>query len=327
MALRSLEYAGRRAAFSVLCGRPSTSQFLRRSEMNSVSSLQALSVRAILDSNKITNFRSSPRSSAITIQNSIVSPGIHIPPHFHFDKVPKKLPDWWDDEDDEDDGETVKVMMGDGGNSGKTGGEDGGGGYGSSGGNGTGGGGHGEEGFFAGLLAMYVRAVTKYPIRTKAISTSLLAALGDILAQAIAQNGSGKFVLDVRRTASIGLWGFVVMGPWLHAWYALLDKFFYGKYAVAWKVLFDQFVFSPVFVAAFILGVGKLEGHATTEVLGNVRDKLWPSMKANWTLWPAAQVINFWIIPKSFQIVYVNFVSLIWSVILAYIAHEQEAAS
>ena len=33
-----------------------------------------------------------------------------------------------------------------------------------------------------------------------------------------------------------------------------------------------------------------LEGHTTSEALQNVRDRIWPILKANWALWPAVQV-------------------------------------
>ena len=33
-----------------------------------------------------------------------------------------------------------------------------------------------------------------------------------------------------------------------------------------------------------------LEGLGTSEALRNVRERIWPIMKANWMLWPAVQV-------------------------------------
>lgn len=247
---------------------------------------------------------------------SFANPPFSNPSIMRFDKVPDKLPDWWDDEEDEDD--EPKEGGNDRGGGGSGEGNDGRG----SGGNSGGGGGGYEEGLFATLLAMYVRAIRTNPVRTKAISTSLLSVIGDLLAQKIAQRDNAEFVLDTRRSASIGLWGLFIMGPALHYWYAVLDRLFFGKFAVLNKLLSDQLLFAPVFNAAFIVGVGSLEGNPLKEVAETVRTKFWPSMKANWTLWPAAQVVNFALVPKTFQIVYVNCVALVWSVILAYIAHD-----
>lgn len=231
-----------------------------------------------------------------------------------FDKVPDKLPDWWDDEDEDDEDEADHEKGGSGG--GKRGrGEGGGDG-------GDGGDGGGEGSIFAILLAMYVRAIKTNPVRTKALSTGLIAILGDLLAQKISQSGKGEFVVDRRRSASVGIWGLLALGPALHYWYAILDRLFMGRYAVISKLLSDQLLFAPICNAAFMAGVGSLEGNPFSEVSQTVREKLWPSTKANWTLWPAAQLLNFSLVPKTFQIVYVNCVALVWSVILAYIAHD-----
>lgn len=40
-------------------------------------------------------------------------------------------------------------------------------------------------------------------------------------------------------------------------------------------------------------------------------------MKLNYTLWPAAQVVNFAFVPTAWQVVYVSAVSLVWGVILS----------
>lgn len=252
------------------------------------------------------------------------------PSLLRFDKVPDKLPDWWDDEDEDEDEEDSDGNKGgderdegnrEGGSGSGSGGDEGPRGGGGGGGSGDGGG--RRAGVFAMLLAMYVRSIKTNPVRTKAISTSLLAFMGDLLAQKIAQRDKAEFVLDMRRSASVGLWGFCMMGPVLHYWYGILDRLFFGKFAVMNKLLSDQLLFAPLFNGAFMLGVGSLEGHPFQDLTETVRTKLWPSMKANWTLWPAAQVVNFALVPKTFQIVYVNCVALVWSVVLAYIAHDE----
>lgn len=274
-----------------------------------------------------------------TMQRSTYRPYIHAvqslnssyaltpPSSLRFDKVPEKLPDWWDDEDDDehDDDEARP-----GGGEGNSGGESG-GGRGS--GNGGGGGGDGDHndrdnrgnksGMFAALLAIYIKAIETAPVRTKAVSTCLLAIIGDAIAQFIARDQNG-FTFNARRSASIGIWGICFMGPVLHYWYGLLDILFSGKFSVLAKLLSDQIFFAPFFNGAFIAGVGTLEGQSSSDVSEAVKTKLWPAMKANWTLWPVAQFVNFAIIPKTFQIVYVNCIALVWNAILTYISHQKK---
>ncbi|PXF47874.1 PXMP2/4 family protein 2 [Gracilariopsis chorda] len=240
-----------------------------------------------------------------------------------FDKIPKQLPDWWEEEDDDDDEEDdmrsedtnseMAYESGGGGNGGNRGGErdgkpeDGSDGQ--------------KAGWLATLFAMYAGALVRTPLRTKAITTSALAFIGDLLAQKLSQADEKEYSWDKRRSLSISLWGLVFMGPVLHYWYLTLDRLFRHKYAIFTKLLSDQLVFAPCFNAAFMLGIGALEGNSLKDIADNIKAKLWPVMKANWTLWPAAQVVNFSIVPKDFQVIYVNCVALIWNVIFTYISH------
>lgn len=49
-----------------------------------------------------------------------------------------------------------------------------------------------------------------------------------------------------------------------------------------------------------------------------VREKLWPSMKMNWKVWPAVQIINFSVVPVHYQVLVANTVSIWWNSYLSY---------
>lgn len=186
-----------------------------------------------------------------------------------------------------------------------------------------GGGGDGEErNGLQKLIAAYINAQERRPIFTKASSTLVLTMIGDYCAQRLSARQSGeRFTLDLRRMLSVGTFGFCFMGPVLHYWYGTLDRIF-GRSAIQ-KMISDQLLFSIPFNSSFIIGVGLLEGGSLSDVTTSVRDKWWTTAKANWCLWPAAQMINFSLVPKSFQIIYVNSVGFVWNVVLTYIAHSK----
>lgn len=266
-------------------------------------------------------------------QHCIQAIAVPAPSSFSFDKVPKKLPDWWNEEDEEedeaakifsssnDDGSTAKVEGGGGGDAGGAGGE------GNGDGDGKGGGGNNDDndGFFNTLLVMYTHALLKYPIPTKAISTSILAICGDFIAQRLSfdSTATNKFQLDFKRSAGIGLWGLAFMGPVLHTWYSILDRMVStGRFLVLKKVAIDQIFFAPFFNSAFMFGTGMLEGRSFNAVAQTWKNKFKDSMFANWMLWPFAQAINFSFIPKPYQVMFVNCVALLWNAILTYISHD-----
>jgi protein Mpv17 len=40
------------------------------------------------------------------------------------------------------------------------------------------------------------------------------------------------------------------------------------------------------------------------------------------TVWPAAQAVNFYVVPGQYRVAYVSFVALLWNIFLSYISHK-----
>lgn len=51
-----------------------------------------------------------------------------------------------------------------------------------------------------------------------------------------------------------------------------------------------------------------------------IQDKLWPTLKVNWVVWPVLQGINFSLVPLQYRLLYINFCSLFWSAYLSNMA-------
>lgn len=65
------------------------------------------------------------------------------------------------------------------------------------------------------------------------------------------------------------------------------------------RVPVDQLVASPMCVWYF-LGLGCLEGQSLHKSCQKLRDKSWKFCKADWCMWPAAQLVNFFFVPPQF---------------------------
>jgi protein Mpv17 len=48
-----------------------------------------------------------------------------------------------------------------------------------------------------------------------------------------------------------------------------------------------------------------------------IQDKLWPTLKVNWVVWPVLQSINLSVVPLQYRLLFINFASLGWSVFLS----------
>jgi len=150
---------------------------------------------------------------------------------------------------------------------------------------------------------------------TKASTAGFLNGLGDY----IQQNIQGNKKHDWARTARQAAWGFLIPGPFLHYFYGGLARMIPGNSvkAVASKIFLDQTICAPLIVTSFYWGTGLMEGKSVDDIKAKYYATFWPTMKLNYTIWPAAQLINFAFVPVPWQVVYVSGVSLVWSVILS----------
>lgn len=111
--------------------------------------------------------------------------------------------------------------------------------------------------------------------------------LGDLVAQG-PEISKGK-AWDARRTAKMGAFGVALHGPIGHYWYGFLDRTIMtaaptSAAAVASKTAIDQIFWAPIFTSVFF-GSMKLMDGKPNEITTEVKEKLWPTMKVNWTVY------------------------------------------
>lgn len=102
-------------------------------------------------------------------------------------------------------------------------------------------------------------------------------------------------------------YGFI-MAPIQHKWFGFLNRIFplakgAGTSAAAKRTAFDQLLFAPVGLGAFFTFMTVAEGGGRKEIQKKFQDIYIPSLKANYLVWPAVQLINFRLMPRQFQIV------------------------
>ncbi|KAJ6791120.1 peroxisomal membrane protein PMP22 [Iris pallida] len=162
----------------------------------------------------------------------------------------------------------------------------------------------------------YLLQLQLHPLRTKAITSGVLAGCSDMIAQKI----SGIKRLQLRRLLLIMLYGFAYAGPFGHFLHKIMDKIFKGKKgnkAVAQKVLLEQLTSSPWNNMLFMTYYGLvIEGRPWNLVRTKVRNDYPSIQKTAWKFWPIVGWINYQYMPLQFRVLFHSFVASCWAIFL-----------
>lgn len=112
---------------------------------------------------------------------------------------------------------------------------------------------------------------------------------------------------DFERLTRFMGYGFCI-APLQFRWFKFLEKVFPMSKTSAFgpamkRVALDQLVFAPFGVGLFFTVMTIAEGGGRRAVSNKLRDMYVPTLKANYVVWPAVQVINFRLMPVQFQLV------------------------
>lgn len=153
------------------------------------------------------------------------------------------------------------------------------------------------------------------------ISISLSAA-GDMIEQKLENIEGQQEKWDQLRTRNMALSGMTI-GIFCHHWYLFLDKYFPGRTIriVIKKVVIDQLICSPICITTFFLTLGYLEKSKLPTILDEIKRKAIILYTAEWVVWPPAQVINFYLLPNRYRVLYDNVISLGYDIYTSRVRH------
>ncbi|KAF2453447.1 SYM1 protein [Lineolata rhizophorae] len=168
------------------------------------------------------------------------------------------------------------------------------------------------------MLRWYQARLARSPFLTQSITTSILFATGDTLAQQGVEKRGGA-AHDYMRTGRMALYGGCVFGPVATAWYGFLGRrinLSSTSRTIGTRVGLDQLVFAPLHMPVFLSSMALLEGK---NPVPRVQQAYWTALKGNWTVWPAVQGVNFALVPDMWRVMVVNVVSIGWNCYLSFL--------
>lgn len=176
----------------------------------------------------------------------------------------------------------------------------------------------------ASKVQSFVRTVfsDKYLFYTNVTISVTLSGVGDFLEQHYELYTKESDKYDIKRTIHMASSGASV-GVLCHHWYKVLDKFIIGRtWANVMKKLFlDQIFFSPIMILTFFGSLALFEEKPLDNFKNEVNEKFVMLYKAEWYIWPPAQLINFFFLPTKYRVLYDNTISLGFDVYCSQVKH------
>ena len=99
-----------------------------------------------------------------------------------------------------------------------------------------------------------------------------------------------------------------------YSWIQLLDTHIPAKGLghVLLRTLVDQALFSPCGLAVFFTYMTLTEGGGQKALHRKFTEGYIPALRANYTIWPIAQIINFYFMPSPLQVPFISTVGVFW---------------
>ncbi|XP_032371212.1 peroxisomal membrane protein 2 [Etheostoma spectabile] len=174
------------------------------------------------------------------------------------------------------------------------------------------------------LLQQYLVLLKKYPILTKSVTSGILTALGNLLAQILearkkAKNGAQVKEIDTAAAARYAIYGLFITGPLSHYFYQLMEMWMPSTdpLCIVKRLLLDRLVFAPGFLLIFYLVMNVLEAKGWTDFEKKMKGSYWTALKMNWKVWTPFQFININFVPVQFRVLFSNMIALFWYAYLA----------
>lgn len=176
------------------------------------------------------------------------------------------------------------------------------------------------------------------------VTTGLLFGIGDVMAQGLEpestdvssstpnqeagdahKNAATGF--DSLRTARAAIYGGIIFAPLAGEWFKYLLKVQVMKGAPRFntiaRVAMDQCGFAPwvgiplyFSVMTWMECVMNHESNVFERIQSKLSSNYFDTLKSNWAVWPAVQLVNFTFVPVSMRLLVVNVVSIGWNCFL-----------
>ena len=177
--------------------------------------------------------------------------------------------------------------------------------------------------FIKELFVSYKWYLVNYPVLTKASTSAIIGALGELLGSYVkSRMRNEKYSPEAKRVLLFACFGGIITGPFLHFWYVFLQQLMAklqltGRGKTIAMVLIDRILWSPPFTALTIIFLQYFQTLSVEETGIQLRRNYAAVLLMSQKTWVPGQIINFEFVPQEYQVVFVNLVSVFYNTYLS----------
>lgn len=163
-------------------------------------------------------------------------------------------------------------------------------------------------------LSFYLEQLFMHPLRTKSITSSVLASGANVLSQKL----MGSKEINQRSLYAYALFGLLFGGSMPHYFYKIMERTLTGRSKLNQFLFFacERLIYTPAFQMLSLFFLSIFEGKSQQQALNNLYTLYWPVLKANWTYLSLAVFLNIRYVPPIFRVLTGNLIGFCWVIFL-----------
>ncbi|ETN61385.1 peroxisomal membrane protein 2, pxmp2 [Anopheles darlingi] len=164
------------------------------------------------------------------------------------------------------------------------------------------------------LLGSYLEQLFEHPLRTKAITSCVIASSANLASQKL----TGAKQLNTDSVLAYGLFGLIFTGPLSHYFYGWLDRVTNDvRFKKLLMLLGERLVFAPTITALSLYFISRFEYKSHDEAIINLITLFRSVLRGNWKFLTLPVFINFNYVPPMLRVLFANIIGFCWILFLS----------
>eukprot|EP00397_Hematodinium_sp_SG-2012_P052878 GEMP01062797.1.p1 GENE.GEMP01062797.1~~GEMP01062797.1.p1 ORF type:complete len:199 (+),score=36.28 GEMP01062797.1:311-907(+) len=169
----------------------------------------------------------------------------------------------------------------------------------------------------------YLEMLNRYPVRAKCLTAGFTGMISEVLQTRV--KGEPVTLHGLVKQLILGI---LVRSPLQQGWLVILNRIFKGadltKLSNVLKKVAVHESIDPFFCITYMTLLRTLDGNSIWRAFALVKLEYPAAMRAQWSVWPATQIVNFKYVPDDLQLPLVNTIAIFMNAYLTYLSMKRK---